>query len=200
MGRTRFEQVLRLSKPARVSGPPEGWLTRAARPSTGGRTVKVPGAARVERQSVRYAARAQPLDWLSDRHDHMSTVPVSLDPPDTTGALGYPASAAQGPWGRGSATSELDAGPAATDVVTSAVEHAAAEHALVLELARPRGWFRLAGRRRRNAPDRGRPRPPVPEAAPTRASSRSSPTGARGAQRRRPQPGPKRGRRPGGAS
>jgi hypothetical protein len=46
----------------------------------------------------------------------MSTVPVSLDPPDTTGALGYPASAAQGPWRRGSATSELDAGPAATDV------------------------------------------------------------------------------------
>jgi hypothetical protein len=26
--------------------------------------VALPGAARVERQSVRYAARAQPLDWL----------------------------------------------------------------------------------------------------------------------------------------
>jgi hypothetical protein len=95
---------------------------------------------------------------------------VSLDPPDTTGALGYPGSAAQGPWGRGLVTSELDAGPAATEVVTCAVEHAAAEHALVLGQARPQGWFRLAGRRRRGAPDRGRPRPPVPEAAPTRAS------------------------------
>ena len=64
---------------------------------------------------MRYAARAQPLDWLSDRHDQSSTVPVSIDlPPDTTGALGYPASAAQGPWGRGSATSELDAAPAVT--------------------------------------------------------------------------------------
>jgi hypothetical protein len=37
-------------------------------------------------------------------------------------------------------TSELDAGPAATEVVTCAVEHAAAEHALVLGLARPQGW------------------------------------------------------------
>jgi hypothetical protein len=26
--------------------------------------VEVPGAARVERQSVRYTAGAQPLDWL----------------------------------------------------------------------------------------------------------------------------------------
>jgi hypothetical protein len=109
----------------------------------------------------------------------MSTVPVSLDPPDTTGTLGHPGSAAQGPWGRGLVTSELDAGPAATEVVTCAVEHAAAEHALVLGLARPQGWFRLAGRRRRGAPDCGRPRLPVPEAAPTCASSRSSPTGAR---------------------
>jgi hypothetical protein len=80
------------------------------------------------------------------------------------GALGYPASAAQGPWGRGSATSELDAGPAATDVATSAVEDAAAEHALVCELARPLGRFRLsvadgAGVHRIV----GEPRLPVPE-------------------------------------
>jgi hypothetical protein len=34
-----------------------------------GRTVTVPGVARLEPQSVRYAARSQPLDWLSDRHD-----------------------------------------------------------------------------------------------------------------------------------
>jgi hypothetical protein len=37
---------------------------RAGRSGSGGRTVALPGAARVERQSVRYAARAQPLDWL----------------------------------------------------------------------------------------------------------------------------------------
>ena len=46
--------------------------------------------------------------------------------------------------GWGSATSELDAGPVATDVATSAVEDAAAEHALVCELARPQGRFRLS--------------------------------------------------------
>ena len=94
---------------------------------------------------MRYAARAQPLDWLSDRDDHMSTVRVSIDLPLTRRA----------PWatrrvlrrvleGRGSATSELDAGPAVTDVATSAVEDAAAEHALVCELARPQGRFRLS--------------------------------------------------------
>lgn len=37
----------------------------AARSSTGGgRSVEALGAARVERHSVRFAARAQPLDWL----------------------------------------------------------------------------------------------------------------------------------------
>ena len=46
--------------------------------------------------------------------------------------------------GWGSATAQLDAALVATDVITSAVEHAAAEHALVLELARPQGRFRLS--------------------------------------------------------
>jgi len=41
------------------------------------------GCGTVERHSVRYAARAQPLDWLSDRDDHMSTVRVSIDLPPT---------------------------------------------------------------------------------------------------------------------
>ena len=96
---------------------------------------------------MRYAARAQPLDWLSDRDDHMSTVRVSIDFPPTP----------QAPWatprvlrsvldvgGWGSATSELDAARVATDVATSAVEDAAAEHALVCELARPQRQFRLS--------------------------------------------------------
>ena len=48
-----------------------------------GRTVKVPGAARVEWQSVRYAARAQPLDG-SDRGDRrMSMFWVRVDLPPT---------------------------------------------------------------------------------------------------------------------
>ena len=92
---------------------------------------------------MRYAARAQPLDWLSDRHDHMSTVPVSIDLPRHDGRPGLPGECCAGSLGPGLATSELDAGPAATEVATSAVEHAAAEHAWS-ELARPQGWFRLS--------------------------------------------------------
>ena len=167
-GRARLERPCGRSPPA-FSGHPRA--DRAARPRTGGRTVKVPGAARVERQSARYAARAQPLDWLSDRHDQSSTVPVSSDFRSAPGA----------PWatrrvlhrivevgGGGSATVGLDATAVANDVMMSALEHAAAGHALVLGLAPPRGRFHLSaaggcqGRRRRGAPDRGRPRPPGP--------------------------------------
>ena len=95
MGRTRFEQVLWLPKPPIHPGDAQqrnardqrerqnrlraGRAACRRRLSTGGRTVRVPGATRGERQSVRYAARAQPLDWLSDRDDHMSTVRVSID-------------------------------------------------------------------------------------------------------------------------
>jgi hypothetical protein len=95
---------------------------------------------------VRYAARTQPLDWLSDRRDQMSTVPVHTDLSPTP----------QAPWatrrvlhsvlevcGWGSATAHRDATLPANDVITSAVEHAAAENALVLELVRPQGRFRL---------------------------------------------------------
>jgi len=46
------------------------------------------GVARLEPQSVRYVARSQPLDWLSIAMTKMSTVAVSIDPPDTTGAPG----------------------------------------------------------------------------------------------------------------
>jgi hypothetical protein len=100
----------------------------------------LPGAARVERQSVRYAARAQPLDWLSDRHDQSSTVPVSSDFPSTPGVPGATRRVLHGiieVGGGGSATVELDAIAVANDVMMSAVEHAVAEHALVLGWPRP---------------------------------------------------------------
>ena len=162
------------SHPGFRDHPRAGRAACRRRLSTGGRTVKVPGAARVERQSVRYAARAQPLDWLSDRHDHMSTVPVSIDLPPTPRAPWATRRVLRSvPGGWGSATSELDA---LRRPPTSSPPRSSTPPLSTLA-GRPRPvsvWWRP----RRGAPDRGRRRPPVPEAAPTRASSRSSPTGA----------------------
>jgi hypothetical protein len=47
--------------------------------------------------------------------------------------------------GWGSATAGLDATGVASDVITSAVQQAATEQALVLELARPQGRLGLSG-------------------------------------------------------
>jgi hypothetical protein len=79
-----------------------------------------PGAARVEQQSVRYAARSQPLDWHFDRHDHMSTAPPSTDLTPTA-----PAPRTTRPvlrsvpevCGGGPATPELDADLVAAEVL-----------------------------------------------------------------------------------
>jgi hypothetical protein len=67
-------------------------------------------------------------------------------------------------YGWGWATAELDATVMANDVMTSAGEHAAAEHALVLALARPQGRFGLSWL-------------PAPRCAGSRATAT---TGARG--------------------
>ena len=86
--------------------------------------------------------------------------------------------------GWGSATSELDAAPVATDVTTSAVEDAAAEHALVCELARPQRRFRLSvadgAAVRRIVGDRDYRYPRRPRHAPRRGRRRRV---GRGAQR-----------------
>jgi len=120
-----FEQVLRLPTPRGLPDHPRA--DRAARPAPVSVALRPPGAARIEQQSVRYAARSQPLDWHFDRHDHMSTARPSTDLTPTAQALrptppllrSFP-----GVCGWGPATPELDA-----DLV--AVE--------VLNLARPQG-------------------------------------------------------------
>jgi Histidine kinase-like ATPase domain len=111
--------------------------------------VEAPGgAARVERQPVRNAARAQPLDGpASDRHEQMSTVRVSVDLPPTPQAPRATRRVLHSVlelWGWGSTTAREDVAQLASEVVTSAVEHAAAEHTLVLEMARSEGWLRLS--------------------------------------------------------
>jgi hypothetical protein len=78
--------------------------------------------------------RLAPSRWtgFSDRHDHMSTAAVSIDLPSTPRA---PRATRRGlhhvreVCGSGSDTAEPDATVVANDVMTSAVEHGAAEHA-----------------------------------------------------------------------
>jgi hypothetical protein len=105
--------------------------------------VALPAAAPVERQLVRYAARAQPMDWLSDCHDRSSTVPVSIDLPATPRA----------PWairpvlhggvpkvgGWGSVSTELDSTAVASGVITSRASTPPLSTPWPLEPARPRG-------------------------------------------------------------
>ena len=69
---------------------------------------------------MRYAARAQPPDWLSDRHDQTSTIPVSIDFPPTPQALWATRRVLRSVLevcGWGSATSELDASEAVTNAL-----------------------------------------------------------------------------------
>jgi hypothetical protein len=157
VGRTRFEQVLRLSKPVRVSGPLEG--RAGQRVDDGSAPVGVPSRCRVRHvlSGSRCATRLAPSRWtgflIAMTHEHGSGEPRS---PRHHRRPGLPGECCAGTLGPGFGHLRAGRWSGGHRCRTSAVEHTAAEHALVLELARPRGWFRLAGRRRRNAPDRGR--------------------------------------------
>jgi anti-sigma regulatory factor (Ser/Thr protein kinase) len=83
----------------------------------------------------------------SERHEQMSTMRASVDLPPTPQAPGATRRVLRSVlelWGWGSATARQDAALLASEVVTTAVEHADAEHTLLLELARSEGWLRLS--------------------------------------------------------
>jgi hypothetical protein len=124
--RVRSGRVLRLPKPPCPRG-----ADGAAWPEPVGRTVKVPGVARVERQSVRYAARAQPLDGSDRRDRRISRFCVRVDPPRTPQMPGgYPEGTVQRPRGVRLGLGYCPAGRRATGQRgrSCAIEHDVAEH------------------------------------------------------------------------